>query len=93
MRFTLDSYKLKFDRANGVIDSIELIDDSGTIHHFKGITVNGELIIPQPYGCPFLVNDISDRQWAGQKYEVEFASSYSREGVFTANEYQVVELT
>ncbi|WP_040557197.1 hypothetical protein [Reinekea blandensis] len=92
MSFLLDSYKLKFDRNYKLIESIELIDERGTLHIFKGISVSGELIIPEPYGCPFIVNDISDRQLGSQKYEVEFASSYSREGVFTANEYQVIEL-
>ena len=47
--------------------------------------------LPAPLGCECIVTDISDRQWSNQNYEVEYASSYSRDGVFWAKEFRNVD--
>jgi hypothetical protein len=43
------------------------------------------LCLPEPIGCNCTITDISERGWGNGKYEVEFASSYSRDGVFWSN--------
>jgi len=44
-------------------------------------------ILPEPLGCECTVNDISQNQWANAKYEIDFASSYGRDGVFWAKSF------
>lgn len=83
----------KFEYESDSISAIELIDSAGKVHRFTSITISDEFVIPQPFCCPFIVTDISERQWSNQNYEVEFASGYSREGVFTANAYEVSDAT
>lgn len=54
---------------------------------FKGITFadgGGDFHLPAPFGCDCMITDISDRHWDTAKYEIEFDSSYSRQGVFHA---------
>ena len=38
--------------------------------------------LPEPIGCNCTITDVSDRGWSNVKYEIEYASSYSRDGVF-----------
>lgn len=83
---------------------VELVESSHEIGRVvlcldgeKWIELRGVLVecsqgfkLPEPLGCPCIVTDISDRQWGNAKYEVEFASSYSRDGVFWPMEYAEV---
>jgi hypothetical protein len=87
------SCKYNYDFENWLVASIEIIDIDGRSHIFSGLTINDEFVLPQPFGCPFVVNDIAGNQWESQNYEVEFLSGYSREGVFTARSYEIVDAT
>lgn len=81
------SCKVVFNNKENGINSIEIEDISGNTHIFSGISLSGDLVIPAPYGCSFTVEDIKNLQLDTAKYEITFASSYSREGSFYASEY------
>ena len=59
---------------------------------FTGVTLgeDGGFHLPAPLGCNCTVSDISDRNWEHANYEIEFSSSYSREGVFFAKSFRRV---
>lgn len=59
------------------------LDDSKWIELTDIVTEDG-FTLPAPLGCQCIVTDISDRHWSHANYEIEFASSYSRDGVFWA---------
>lgn len=40
--------------------------------------------LPEPIGDTCSVSEIADRGWGNRRFEIEFASGYSREGVFWA---------
>ena len=46
------------------------------------LNANGSFILPEPIGSSCTISDISNRQWCDAKYEIEFASSYERDGIF-----------
>jgi len=46
--------------------------------------------LPEPLGCECFVTDISDRHWGNKNYEIEYASSYSRDGAFWAKDFREV---
>jgi hypothetical protein len=59
---------------------------------FEGVQLSGSgFLLPTPLRCNCTVSDISARHWEHAKYEIEFASSYSREGVFYANSMRQVQ--
>jgi len=66
------------------------LDEAGWIE-FTGIVLKDGFLLPAPLGCACLVTDISARHWGNANYEVTFASSYSREGIFYAK--HVAEIT
>ena len=60
---------------------------------FEGVTLgeDGGFHLPAPLRCNCTVSDISDRNWEHANYEIEFSSSYSREGVFLAKSLRRVQ--
>ena len=83
------SYKVEYDIGHSSIASIVLEDIDGNAHIFTGVRYEGNFVIPEPFGCEFFVADIKDRQWGSVRFEVTFASGYSRDGVFHAEKYNV----
>jgi hypothetical protein len=83
------SYKIEYDVDVKSIASVVFEDTEGNTHIFTGIHHEGDFVVPEPFGCEFFVEDIKDRQWGGTNYEITFASSYSRDGVFYAATYNV----
>lgn len=82
---------LEVNQSEQRIDRIVLcIGDSNWIELVDVQTANEGFVLPAPLGCECVVTDISDRQWAHAKYEVEFASSYSRDGAFFAKGFSEV---
>jgi hypothetical protein len=66
-------------------------DGTGWVE-FTGATLNDDgFVLPSPLGCECIVSGISDRQWSVADYEIVFASSYSREGIFYAKFVKQVE--
>lgn len=67
------------------------LDGSGWVE-FTGVTLgNDGFVLPEPLGCECTIIDISDRHWSLADYEVEFRSSYSREGVFYAKRFERIQ--
>ena len=83
------SYKIEYDVGLSCIASIIFEDIDGNDHVFTGVRHEGNFIVPEPFGCEFFVEDIKDRQWGSVRYEITFASGYSRDGVFHAETYSV----
>ncbi|WP_211442005.1 hypothetical protein [Collimonas humicola] len=81
----IDHHAQRIDRA------VLCLGDSNWIE-LTAIVTNGQggFSIPMPFGCECTVTDITDRQWGNANYEVEFASSYSRDGVFWAKGFREV---
>ena len=75
------------------IDRVVFCLDGEKWLELKGVSIEGSegFKLPEPLGCVCTVTDISDRQWGHANYEIEFASSYSRDGVFWAKEYGEVD--
>jgi hypothetical protein len=81
------SITIEYDDIESRIVRISILDKNEISHIFTGVEVEKELTIPEPFGCEFIVTDIRDRQLSVVRFEVEFLSGYSREGVFYAAEY------
>lgn len=56
-----------------------------------GVELSGGFLLPEPLGCACCISDISARQLESAKYEIEFQSSYSRDGAFFAREVKAVQ--
>ncbi|MBL8524491.1 MAG: hypothetical protein JNN20_12440 [Betaproteobacteria bacterium] len=83
---------VEIDPASQSCQRVLVFLGTGSWIELTGVeTASGDLLIPSPLGCACTIKDISAKGWETAKYEVEFASSYKREGMFWANEVRVVE--
>ena len=83
---------VEIDPALGHCERICLFLDGAGWIEFTGVTLGDDgFILPNKLGCACTIVDISDRHWSLADYEIEFASSYSREGVFYAKRIRQVQ--
>lgn len=89
--YVLKAY-VEIDPSTRYCERICLFLDGPGWIEFTGVTLNKDgFVLPEPLGCECIVIDISDRQWSLADYEVVFASSYSREGVFYAKRVEHIQ--
>ncbi len=88
----LSKVYVEIDERFGRISRVLMCLDGQWIEFTEvGTGASEEFTLPAPLGCECIVTDISDQQWEDKKYEVEYASSYSRDGVFWAKEFHKVD--
>ena len=51
---------------------------------FGGVILSDGFLLPEPLGCECFIYDVSERMLESVKFEIEFRSSYSRDGAFWA---------
>jgi hypothetical protein len=75
---------LEIEPADGTCTRILLrLVDVGWIE-FTGVILANGFLLPDPLGCECFIYEVSDSGMESVKFEIEFRSSYSRDGAFSA---------
>jgi hypothetical protein len=75
---------VEIEPADGTCKRVLLrLVDVGWIE-FSGVVLSNGFLLPEPLGCECFIYDVSERGMESVKFEIEFRSSYSREGAFSS---------